>query len=426
MHNNHVSEQMDSIDSSSHRFTSTLTTAKSENDDIIRRLKIASILCLTFLIVEIVGGLLSSSLAILSDAAHLFSDLASFIIAIIASKLAQLPPNSKNTFGFQRAEAFAALFSMSSLFAVSLFLGVEAVKRGILFWNMQHDTVDGNGSGTSITGPVVDGRIMTYTACIGVFVNICLAFVLGEHHHHGPMGGGHDHSHEHEHEHQHGQDEHENGSHENGAHVHEDHPPSTSSHSHSHDHHHESSTEEKSLLLDDGHHNTDYTGTDCKTVEVQEPSSSKERNVNLQAAYLHVLADLLQSVCVLLSGLIIWYNPRWQLFDPVVTILFCIFVVKSTIGVIVSSISVLMNDVPSNINWEEVCDGIMSVEGISGVQDLHIWSTSHSNAVLSVHANYGEAYTVEDALEQIQNVCKKFGIHRTTIQLQPAVSKEAA
>jgi hypothetical protein len=64
---------------------------QSQRDDVQRRLMMASILCLIFLIAEIAGGLISGSLAILSDAAHLFSDLMGFVFAIAAGKVASMP-----------------------------------------------------------------------------------------------------------------------------------------------------------------------------------------------------------------------------------------------------------------------------------------------------------------------------------------------
>ena len=176
---------------------------KDQRAFVLRRLKIASFLCCTFFLVEVVGGLLAGSLAILSDAAHLFADLAAFVVAIAASHLASLPPSSDFTFGFKRTEALAALFSMASLAIVSIFLLVEGVRRlwpFIVGWatgeeaDVDHD-LD------------VDGRLMSLIAFIGVVVNVILAFVLGEHHVHLP-GGDHGHSHEHEHGHSHGHDHH--------------------------------------------------------------------------------------------------------------------------------------------------------------------------------------------------------------------------
>jgi hypothetical protein len=64
---------------------------QSQRDDVQRRLKLASILCLLFLVCEIAGGLISGSLAVLSDAAHLFSDLMGFVFAIAAGKVASMP-----------------------------------------------------------------------------------------------------------------------------------------------------------------------------------------------------------------------------------------------------------------------------------------------------------------------------------------------
>ena len=64
---------------------------QSQRDDVQRRLKLASILCLIFLVSEIAGGITAGSLAILSDAAHLFSDLMGFVFAIAAGKMASMP-----------------------------------------------------------------------------------------------------------------------------------------------------------------------------------------------------------------------------------------------------------------------------------------------------------------------------------------------
>jgi len=358
----------------------------STNEDTLRRLTMATILCLIFLVVEVVGGVLSSSLAVLSDAAHLFADLASFIVAIVAARLSRLPPNTTNTFGFHRAEALAALYSMSCLWIVSVFLGVEAICRGYRFVT------------SVVPGGTVDGKIMTITAAIGVVVNVILAFILGHDHHHGHH---HSHSHDHGHHHSQGHDDHDDSHSHDHGHDHD--------HSHDHDHHHndheENHNEESQLLPENPRSNNE-----------NEPTSSLDENLNLKAAYLHVLADLLQSFCVFFSGLVIWYKPSWQLVDPLITILFCIVVLKTTVGVIISSISILMNDVPAGIDWEEVYRAISSIEGVYNVHALHIWAITHGSASLSVHAT---AHDVEKGLLEIQNVCKGFGIRHTTIQLTP-------
>ena len=90
------------------------------------------------------------------------------------------------------------------------------------------------------------------------------------------------------------------------------------------------------------------------------------RNINLQAAYLHVLGDLAQSVAVLIAGLVIWWKPTWQVVDPICTLLFCALVFYSTLGVLRSSISVLLEEVPPHVSWRDVHDDIQAVEGVTG------------------------------------------------------------
>ena len=86
---------------------------QTQRDDVQRRLKLASILCLLFLVSEIVGGLISGSLAVLSDAAHLFSDLMGFVFAIAAGKMASMP-GSRNyvshIFLFIRISGYISMF----------------------------------------------------------------------------------------------------------------------------------------------------------------------------------------------------------------------------------------------------------------------------------------------------------------------------
>mmetsp|Transcript_16311 Transcript_16311/g.36693 ORF Transcript_16311/g.36693 Transcript_16311/m.36693 type:complete len:82 (+) Transcript_16311:83-328(+) len=72
---------------------------KGEHDEVQKRLLAATILCLIFLFVETVGAIMAGSLAVLSDAVHLFADLASFIVALGANYLASLPASQTHTYG---------------------------------------------------------------------------------------------------------------------------------------------------------------------------------------------------------------------------------------------------------------------------------------------------------------------------------------
>jgi cobalt-zinc-cadmium efflux system protein len=87
------------------------------------------ILNLGITIVQLIGGILSGSMALLSDALHNFSDVLTLIISYVSNKLAQKENTTKHTFGYQRAEILAAFINSSSLIAIAVYLGVEAFDR---------------------------------------------------------------------------------------------------------------------------------------------------------------------------------------------------------------------------------------------------------------------------------------------------------
>eukprot|EP00934_Nitzschia_sp_Nitz4_P008355 Nitzschia sp. Nitz4//scaffold76_size158648//23266//24531//NITZ4_002533-RA/size158648-processed-gene-0.258-mRNA-1//-1//CDS//3329557806//8345//frame0 len=378
---------------------------------VLRKLYIASALCSSFIVVEVVGGLMAHSLAILSDAAHLLSDLTSFAVAIGASHLATLPATQQHTYGLKRSESIAALFSMITLACVCVGLGYEAINR--LLNPPDH---------------LVDGRVMSGIASIGVLVNIALAFVLGEDHAHLPghshgHGDHDDHDHHHEHGHHHNDGYKEIPSYQNDDHDHdhdhhhhdEDHVEEGHSHAHAHhddddhDHHHDNDHDH-----DGDHDHANYSTFASEHQDEAKPKKADKRNINLRAAYMHVLGDLAQSCAVLIAGIIIWIRPDWHVVDPILTLVFAILVFYSTFGVVRSSIAVLLEETPPHISWQEVFDAITKVPNVTKVHDLHIWSISHGVPTLSVHCHSDDP----SALKAIQDVICHFGVHHSTIQIQ--------
>lgn len=151
------------------------TAEKVERDKVLKKLKLASYICFTFFLVEVTGGLLAGSLAVLSDAVHLAADLSAFVLAICGSHIAGRPASESHTFGLKRAESLAALLSMVCLVILSVGLAGEAMRRIWVLSFLDEDVTQ------------VDGKLMSSIAAIGVVVNVILAFVLGEHHVHMPV-----------------------------------------------------------------------------------------------------------------------------------------------------------------------------------------------------------------------------------------------
>ena len=124
----------------------------------------AVLLTLLILVAEAVGGLWTRSLALLSDAAHVFFDLFALLLSYGALRLAERPANDRYTFGFQRAEAIAALVNGLTLFCIAGFILFKAVQR--------------------LTNPAdVRTLEMLVIATVGLVVNLVVAFLLHEHQH---------------------------------------------------------------------------------------------------------------------------------------------------------------------------------------------------------------------------------------------------
>jgi zinc transporter 2 len=120
------------------------------NKDAKKRLIIVCCVCSTFMIIEFIGGLWSNSLAIMTDAAHLLSDLAGFIISILAISISSLKMNKDYTFGYYRAEIVGALVSVFIVLVLTIILLVEGLIRLI----DKHHTVD--------------GEVMLFTSIVGI------------------------------------------------------------------------------------------------------------------------------------------------------------------------------------------------------------------------------------------------------------------
>ncbi|GAQ87317.1 Zn2+ transporter [Klebsormidium nitens] len=154
-----------------------------ERERVWRKLSWAIVLCCLFMGIEVVGGVLSNSLAILTDAAHLLSDVAGFALSLFALWGASWRPTRRHSYGYQRMEILGALASVLMTWAITGFIIVEAITR--LLYSAED----------------VNGRVMFLTATFGVAVNVAMAVLLSEHHSHGLPGQACSHGHDHAHAH---------------------------------------------------------------------------------------------------------------------------------------------------------------------------------------------------------------------------------
>jgi zinc transporter 2 len=319
-----------------------------DNKAPIKRLIIVASVCLLFMIAEVVGGLLANSIAIMTDAGHLLSDLIGFAISVISLYISQ-------RCGYQRAEIYGAILSMILIWGLTIWLAFEAILR--------------------ILSPVeVDGLIMLITAIFGFVCNIVMFKLLHSHGHaHGGHGcsHGHDHGHKHSHElepahgaeHKHGHDHGHKHGHDH-AHEHEHDHAHEHAHEHGHDHKHKEHKHKEhkhkehkehkdhkhkpnKKLAHSSHLLLKELMTSVRAGQVPEKPKQHE-NVNVRAALLHVIGDLIQSIGVIIAAIIVYCRPDWNIVDPLCTLLFSIIVVCTTLPIIRECIIELIHGPPKS------------------------------------------------------------------------------
>ncbi|CAB4064161.1 SLC30A2 [Lepeophtheirus salmonis] len=141
------------------------TDGDESNTKARRKLILASVLCVIFMVVEIAGGVLSNSLALATDAAHLLTDFASFMISLFSLWVASRPATKKMNFGWHRAEVIGAIISVLMIWVVTGILVYMAINRVI---NQEFE---------------LDVKIMLLTSGIGVLFNLVMGCTLHQHSH---------------------------------------------------------------------------------------------------------------------------------------------------------------------------------------------------------------------------------------------------
>jgi cobalt-zinc-cadmium efflux system protein len=280
----------------------------SSGGQVEKNLFITMLLNFVITIVEVVGGIVSGSLSLLSDAMHNFSDGIAIIVSYIAIRLSKRPRTLKHTFGLKRAEILAAIVNASTLIIISFFLIKEAIER---FSNP-----------TPITG-----SLMLVVAVVGLAAN-----VVG------------------------------------------------------------------TVLLKKG----------------------SEGNINIRAAYFHLLSDAVSSLAVIIGAVFIMvFNITW--IDPVLTILISLYILKETYSIVKESVDVIMMSTPPDINMNEIQRAVESIPGVKNVHHVHLWKMNDSDIHFEAHIEVDDllvSRTAEIRKEIEIHLQDKHGITHTTLQFE--------
>lgn len=277
-----------------------------------KRLTIALCLTGTYLLAEVAGGIWTGSLALLSDAAHMLTDVMALVIALIAVRIGNKPADLRRTFGYRRFEILAAAFNAVVLFGVAIYILYEAAQR-------------------FKTPPDIESGWMMAIAAVGLVINIISLYVL--------QGG-------------------------------------------------------------------------------------KDSSLNLKAAYLEVLSDMLGSVAVIIAGLIIRYTGWWQA-DPILAVMIGLWVLPRTWKLLVESTNILLEGVPESIEMQKLLDELKALPGVVDVHDMHVWAITSGENSLTVHLVVS-AYPSDGVLrQQALEVVKKHNIEHANFQIETAAENGA-
>jgi len=150
--------------------------------------------------------------------------------------------------------------------------------------------------------------------------------------------------------------------------------------------------------------------------------TERGRDLNMRAAMLHMVGDALASAAVLLAGLVLLVAPSATWLDPVSSLVVAAVIVTQAAGVFRSSIAVLLESTPSDVDLDHLTSAMSGVPGVSDVHDLHVWSLSSevrllsAHLVLSGHPTLEEANVVGDRVRRA--IGDPFDIAHSTLELE--------
>ncbi|OMJ95754.1 hypothetical protein SteCoe_833 [Stentor coeruleus] len=315
-----------------------------------------------FMFCEIAGGIISGSIAILTDAFHVLTDVLGFLITIASLHFTRRSPTWRMSYGYYRAEVMGALLSIALIWGLTIWLVYEAIARLIkpqyVDGLIMLITACGGLAGNVLMGIIliktnpdeiknVDGLIMLITACGGLAGNVLMGIILIKTN----------------------PDEIKN---------------------------------ENESLLD-------------KSTDTSDGTKHK-RSLNMRAAFIHVIGDSIQSIGVIIAGVVVYVKPEYKEADPVCTLLFCVVVLGTTIPILKDCIKILMEASPDDTSLEQVIRTLKTIEEVIDLHDFHLWSLSAGKLSFTCHFVTNDPAT---ALEKANKILKEdFNIGHITIQTE--------
>jgi len=146
---------------------------------------------------------------------------------------------------------------------------------------------------------------------------------------------------------------------------------------------------------------------------------SSEENLNIKSAWLHSFQDALFSLGVIVAAIIIHYLG-WTIVDPLISIVIALFLIREAYKIIRQAIDLLLDSVPSGIDFQKVKKNLLGIKDVLEIHDLHIWQLSTNTIALSAHlviGNVDNDRRIALLCSAKETLAEKFGIRHSTLQI---------
>ncbi len=146
-------------------------------------------------------------------------------------------------------------------------------------------------------------------------------------------------------------------------------------------------------------------------------SRQQQHDINTRGAFLHMLADTLVSVGVVVSGVVINLTG-WTIVDPIIGLVIAIVILVSTWSLLAESLRMSTDAVPEGFDVDEVKQKIESQEGVVNVHHLHIWPISTTETALTCHVVIPSSERLEEVTDRVKELLNGMGIHHSTLEME--------
>lgn len=147
---------------------------------------------------------------------------------------------------------------------------------------------------------------------------------------------------------------------------------------------------------------------------------NKEEDLNIKAAYLHLVSDALVSLALVVGGIIIYYK-KWFWIDPVFSLIIAVVIIKSTWSLLKSSIRLSLDAVPENVDIKKIEKNISAIDGVENIHHIHAWALSTKINALTAHILVNKNLSmqkVDELKKEIKHELEHLNIHHSTLEFE--------